>query len=155
MEMANFYHHIGPEGTGPINILFIGSGPLPMTSICLYDFINQTGQNVNITNIDRCPNAIQLSQGLVDKLEYVNGSPNGSKMEFLCRDASATADTRWLQQFHIIYLAALVGETIDDKIKLIKSITSRSNKSALIIIRSAHSLRKVLYTVSYISSMSS
>ncbi|RPA82693.1 Nicotianamine synthase [Ascobolus immersus RN42] len=146
MEMDYFFPNIIPEGADPVNVLFIGSGPLPMTSMCLLDFINQRGRKASITNIDRCPEAIQLSEGAFEKIDYFRGRPSGSSMEFLCQDASETGDATWLQKYHIVYLAALVGETVDDKVKLIKSITSRLNNNALVIIRSAHSLRKVLYT---------
>lgn len=71
-------------------------------------------------------------------------------MRFLCADANDPDIL--LQNFDVVYLAALVGQTTKEKERVLLNVASRMSPGALLIIRTAHSLRKLLYPVSNESS---
>jgi nicotianamine synthase len=116
-------------------IAFIGSGPLPMTSLQLVRILSHP---VEILNIDHDCTAISQSSRLCERL--------GSKakgMKFICSQAG-TCD---LADFDVVYLAALVGSTQEDKEMLLTDIAAKMRRGAVLVVRSARGLRKVLYPV--------
>ncbi|KAH8591087.1 Nicotianamine synthase [Bisporella sp. PMI_857] len=119
----------------PLNrIAFLGSGPLPLTSFCLYS----NSSKPNILNIDRDPSSISQSSLLSQKLGF-----NEKRMMFSCEDVAALETD--LSGFDVVYLAALVGGQQTEKERHITAVVKRMKQGALLIIRSAHSLRKLLY----------
>lgn len=119
----------------------LGSGPLPLTSICVADALNNDDhQPICIHNADRDPWAISKSAELCRRLGY---SP--ATMRFHCVDAkSGSID---FQEFDVVYLAALVGMTTEAKRDIVVEISSRMRLGALLLIRSSHSLRSLIYPV--------
>lgn len=149
-SLQNVPSHREPE---PLRILFIGSGPLPLSSIMILDGLPHDSRQRHVTNLDRCPKAIDLSQKFYKSLKRdEEDSRRGLKMDFVCADASGSSpimgDEKWLEKFHVVYIAALVGDSVEDKIKLVSNISSRLKMGTTVIMRSAHSMRKVLYSVS-------
>lgn len=71
-------------------------------------------------------------------------------MTFQCTEATDGNSEQNLETFDVVYLAALVGNTKVQKEEIINDISSRMRPGALLIIRSAHSLRSLLYPVPYI-----
>ena len=66
-------------------------------------------------------------------------------MEFLCHEAgSAPLD---LRVFEVVYLAALVGMTQVEKEVCLINVVKGMMEGALIVIRTAHGLRGLLYPV--------
>lgn len=65
-------------------------------------------------------------------------------MTFSCTDASEGQD---LKDFDVVYLAALVGSTKEQKGEIISDVARRMRAGALLVLRSAHSLRSLLYPV--------
>lgn len=66
-------------------------------------------------------------------------------MEFLCQKAgSSDLD---LRQFDVIYLAALVGMNQEEKEDVLIDLVRRMSMGALVVIRTAHGLRNLLYPV--------
>lgn len=119
----------------------IGSGPLPLTSICLADALNDDGhQTICIHNIDRDPWAISSSAELCCRLGYGPGT-----MCFHCDDAKS--GSIGFQEFDVVYLAALVGMNTEAKRDIVVKISSRMRPGALLLIRSSHSLRSLIYPV--------
>lgn len=119
----------------------IGSGPLPLTSICLADALNNDDQQtVCIHNVDRDPWAISSSAELCYRLGY---SP--TNMCFHCVDVQS--GSIGFQEFDVVYLAALVGMTTEAKRKIVVEISSRMRPGALLLIRSSHALRSLVYPV--------
>ena len=119
----------------------IGSGPLPLTSICLADALNNDDrQPICIHNVDRDPRAISSSAELCRRLGY---SP--TTMCFHCVDAKS--GSIGFQEFDVVYLAALVGMTTEAKHEIVVEISSRMRPGALLLIRSSHSLRSLIYPV--------
>ena len=53
-----------------------------------------------------------------------------------------------LSQFDVVHVAALVGNTSEEKTLIIADVVRRMKAGALLILRTAHSLRSLLYPVS-------
>jgi nicotianamine synthase len=64
-------------------------------------------------------------------------------MHFLCAEAGSCD----LRDFDVVYLAALVGSTQAEKEELLKGVVGQMREGAILVIRSAHGLRRVLYAV--------
>lgn len=121
----------------------VGSGPLPMTSLCILDHFNQKG-NSNRTschNIDVDPMAVSFSRALCKTLGHTKRT-----MSFECTHAK-DADID-LSCYDVVYLAALVGAYSEQKLEIMRSMVKRMRPGALVVIRSAHALRSLLYPVS-------
>jgi nicotianamine synthase len=121
---------------------FIGSGPLPLTSLCLVSSIYSNLAEISVLNIDSSAHAISLSKTLCSQLgEYARG------MSFLCSDASAPSLD--LSGFDVVYLAALVGTTQAQKEKVLQNVVRKMRPGALLVVRSADRLRGLMYPVCY------
>jgi nicotianamine synthase len=132
LELAAI-HSVDPT---PIRkIVFIGSGPLPLTSLQLLQI---SPSILEILNIDHNCAAISQSSRLSKRL----GS-KGKGMHFLCAEAGSCD----LRDFDVVYLAALVGSTQAEKEELLKGVVANMREGAILVIRSAHGLRRVLYAV--------
>jgi nicotianamine synthase len=59
----------------------------------------------------------------------------------------ATATTKW-QSYQVIFLAALVGMDTVCKRAILQSLAAELKPGCLVVARSAHGLRTVLYPVS-------
>ncbi|KAF8247961.1 hypothetical protein K440DRAFT_627905 [Wilcoxina mikolae CBS 423.85] len=114
-------------------ICFIGSGPLPMTSLCFSNLMSPPPTRIH--NIDCDPHAIAVSSQLSKNL-------GASNLTFQLADA---ADVHDLSSFEVVFLAGLVGETKDVKTEIVKNVVTRCRKGALVVLRSAHGVRKLLY----------
>jgi nicotianamine synthase len=129
----------------PKNIAFIGSGPLPLSSLLIADYFDKRNpkHSPKIHNIDHDPLAIAVSSKLCSKL-----GQSSRNMQFMCTEASN--DSYNLRMFDIVYVAALVGATEEQKHKILSSIVKRMKVGAMVVLRSAHSLRTLLYPVSFL-----
>ena len=127
----------------PKRVAFIGSGPMPLTSLCLLRSLNDSGvrspPDTTVLNIDCDQAAIDTSADLVRAL-----GPYALGMEFKCADAAAS-DCRDLREFNVVYVAALVGQTQMEKEDIILRVASRMKRGALLVMRSAWGLRTCLY----------
>lgn len=129
----------------PAKIAYIGSGPLPLTSFCLLQTLAE-GPNpwgvrdcsVDVLNVDQSREAIVTSRSLAEDLGLTNKG-----MRFIM--ASADDESLDLTGCQVVYLAALVGATQDEKESFLQSIASRMDPGALLVTRSAWGLRKCLY----------
>ncbi|KAH8805967.1 putative nicotianamine synthase [Xylogone sp. PMI_703] len=143
MELGAIY---AVRQTAPNRIAFLGSGPLPLTSLCLCQALTpkspagskSRSSGPVVLNIDCNSQAISQSQLLCSKLGAV-----ATGMQFLCADAGSS--TIALEEFDVVYLAALVGQTTEEKERVLLNVTNRMSAGSLLIIRTAHSLRKLLY----------
>lgn len=126
--------------TPPRTAAFIGSGPLPLTSLC---FLNRY-PTATVYNIDRDASALHISQELCNRLGY------GGRMSFACEDASSEKhrQTNWTS-FQVVFLAALVGVDTFAKLAILSSLCQRLYPGTLVVARSAHGLRRVLYPVGH------
>ncbi|KAI9357812.1 Nicotianamine synthase [Pilaira anomala] len=114
------------------NIVFIGSGPLPLTPILMY----QQLPSAIMHNIDRDQASITISNELLQKL----GIAHGFRQHVM--DAIAYPD---FQGADVVMLGALVGQDVTEKLQFLKTIGKNMKSGSFLLARSAHSLRKLLY----------
>ncbi|KAK0629539.1 Nicotianamine synthase [Bombardia bombarda] len=135
---------LSASDSAPKKIAFIGSGPLPLTSLCLLSAIvlqsrpSTADEGPSVLNIDIDPNAIDVST----RLNHALGS-RGRGMHFSCAEAgSADQD---LSEFDVVYVAALVGMSQADKEDIFIKVASSMRKGSLLVVRSSWGLRTLLY----------
>ena len=137
MEM-NAIASVKPDFTSQ-TFAFLGSGPLPLTSLCISRHLKS--ECVTCYNIDQDAMAITTA---VETCEALGHSPE--TMCFQC--ASAGSPEIDLGCCDIVYLAALVGSCSRHKREIVADVVKRMKPGALVVMRSAHSLRRLLYPVS-------
>ena len=135
----------------PQRVAFIGSGPLPLTSLCMCEALGsskeerlldlKSPEDIVIVNIDHNHNAISQSAALCKRL-----GQRACGMYFICQDAESLEVE--LSSCDVVYLAALVGVSQREKEDALVSIVERMQPGSLLVIRTAHSLRTLLYPVS-------
>lgn len=113
------------------NILFIGGGPLPMTSIIL-----SMKHKVNITILDVDKKAVEQSKKLIEKLNLKD------KIKIIRSNAF---DYKDYGKFEIIFVASLVGNNIKEKKQIFSLIRQKANPGTHILTRSTYGKRKLLY----------
>jgi nicotianamine synthase len=67
-------------------------------------------------------------------------------MAFKCDSAGGAQNDLGL--FDVVYVAALVGATTAEKREIFKRVLAQMRPGALLVVRTAHALRKLLYPVS-------
>lgn len=128
------------KGAKPRKYAVLGSGPLPMTSICILRALRNDGEAVTVDNFDYDPWAISESSKLRCHTGY-------SQEEIDHHYVDVESEDYDLRSFHIVYLASLVGITTETKQRTIIRIMKQMRPGALLVLRSAHSLRSLLYPV--------
>jgi nicotianamine synthase len=111
-------------------ILFLGGGSLPLSAILLA----QAGYNVTVLDHDSV--AVSLSAQIVKRLRL------GKMIDVHL--SSAEQFDRY-SEFDVIIIGALVGETVEEKNKLISQIMSTAKKGCPILCRSVDGLCTFLY----------
>ena len=125
----------------PTRYAVLGSGPLPLTSICLLQALKKRGkESASVHNIDRDSTAISQSTKLCKSLGNADNI-----MSF--QRADAAIDELDLSPFDVVYLAALVCTSCEDKLEIVENVTRMMRPGAYLILRTAHSLRSLLYPV--------
>ncbi|TGO62649.1 hypothetical protein BCON_0018g00420 [Botryotinia convoluta] len=137
------------------NIAFIGSGPMPLTSLCILSALSSNHMTYNITptssisltpqypttitNIDSNPLANAQAQALCKSL---GGLPS-TGMKFIT--SLAGSNDLDLPSYDIVWLAALVGGSQEDKECILQNVVGKMRKGSLLVMRGAWGLRSVLY----------
>lgn len=125
-------HALHGVGARLDNIVFIGSGPLPLTPILMFQHLPQSIMH----NIDRDQVSITISNLLLQKL----GISHGFRQHVM--DAISYPD---FKSADVVMLGALVGQDDTEKIQFLKAISKSMKVGSFLVARSAHSLRKLLY----------
>ncbi|KAL8391942.1 hypothetical protein RB595_002231 [Gaeumannomyces hyphopodioides] len=134
--------------SAPTKIAYIGSGPMPLTSICIMLALAGDGSPwgawdgppppLEVLNIDCDDDALRISREMARQLGLT-----GQGMGFARADAK-DFDLD-LSGYQVVYLAALVGSTNEEKERCIVNVASRMDPGAIVLTRSAWGLRKCLY----------
>ncbi|MGK3988645.1 nicotianamine synthase family protein [Sorangium sp. So ce136] len=121
----------GVRDAMPRSVLFIGSGPLPFTSMLLAQRHGLAVTNIDIDE-EACDSARTLARrlGLSDRLSFIRA------------DAMACTD---LADFDCVFLAALVGMNKREKGQLLRHLCASMRPGALLLVRSSQRLRALLY----------
>lgn len=135
-DLTRLEHHAVAGLTArPVRrVLFVGSGPLPLTSLVL---AGQYGATVD--DLDHDPEAVRLSTELLDAI----GAPGLRVRLGDVRDERADD----LAAYDLVYLAALAGLDPASKHDLLAHLGRTLRPGTLVLARSAHSLRRLLYPV--------
>lgn len=151
-------------------ICFVGSGPLPMTSICFATLPITPLRRIH--NIDCDAHAIDVSSQLCARLDGMGGMGStgsvggtgiamgtGTAMDkallmtFEHADASAVEG---LAAFDAVFVAGLVGgESVAEKTRILAHVVRRCRPGALLVLRSAHGVRRLLYPQVDLTSLAS
>jgi nicotianamine synthase len=122
----------------PEKIAFVGSGPLPLTSIVLAtNHLTAT----SFHNYDINPIANELASRLVET------DPDLSNRMFFHTADIMDLTSDEIKDYEVIFLAALVGMSKEEKIKIIEHLGKFMAPGALLMLRSAHGARAFLYPV--------
>lgn len=113
----------------PRSLAFVGAGPLPLSALFLARELD-----VTVDLLDNDPAAVDAAARLVRALG-VRG------LESRLADA-AQAD---LSGYDVVVLAALVGETADEKRRLLGRMSASMAPGSVLVARSARGLRTLLY----------
>jgi nicotianamine synthase len=132
-QLARLEHHTvsGITECALPRMLFVGAGPLPLTSLLLATRHGHT----EIDNIDIDSDATRLAERLTAALRI-------GSLRFRCADVLDCTD---VAGYDVVYVAAMVGPQREDKSQVIKHLYRQMRPGALLLARSAHSLRTLLY----------
>ncbi|KAL5700891.1 nicotianamine synthase [Ranunculus cassubicifolius] len=121
----------------PTRIAFIGSGPLPLTSIVLASLHLRTTSFHNY-DIDSSANAMAVN--------LVSADPDlSNRMFFHTIDIMKVSDE--LKEYEVVFLAALVGMDREAKARVIEHLEKYMAPGAFLMLRSAHGARGFLYPI--------
>jgi nicotianamine synthase len=115
----------------PKKVLFIGSGPLPLSSILM-----ARTYGLSVDNLDLSHDACDISRKLIHKLGL------REKIRVYQGDI-ATMNT--INSYDVVCLAALAGETSQEKKEILKTLSKKISPHALLIVRDASDLGELLY----------
>ena len=108
----------------------VGSGPLPMTSLCISNHLRNQGGSVICHNIDRNMRAICSSKSVCRALSHTEMS-----MSFQCSEAE---DSKLdFADFDVVYLTALVGAGGKEKCDVLANVVKGMRSGTLVVVRSA------------------
>jgi predicted O-methyltransferase YrrM len=116
-----------PRGT-----VFIGSGPLPLSALLL-----ARDHGIAVHGLDRDPQAVAQARRVLTALGAQDVTVSHA-------DARCSPD---LRRYDVVVLAALVGMTGAAKRAVIGALAQNMRPGSLLVARSAHSARSLLYPV--------
>ncbi|KAL8659496.1 MAG: hypothetical protein Q9226_000389 [Calogaya cf. arnoldii] len=123
----------------PRRFAVLGSGPLPMTALCVISqSMKLNGDAVVVHNVDRDPWAIAKSSALCRRLGY-----RLDQISFQC--AEVEDESLDLHEFDVVLLGGLVGTTSEQKQSIVAQIAKQMSPGAMLLLRSAHQMRTLLY----------
>ncbi|PKI32022.1 nicotianamine synthase-like [Punica granatum] len=121
----------------PARVAFVGSGPLPLTTLVLAaNHLNDTVFH----NYDIDPSANSKA------LRLVLPDPDLSKRVLFHTDDIMNVTTA-LGDYDVVFLAALVGMAEEEKVRVIAHLANHMAPGAILVVRSAHGARAFLYPV--------
>ncbi|KAJ0960772.1 hypothetical protein J5N97_001331 [Dioscorea zingiberensis] len=121
----------------PSRVAFIGSGPLPLTSIVL---AMCHLRNTSFVNYDLDSDANELAKCLI-------AGDRDLSARMVTRTANILSVTHELREFDIVFLAALVGMDREEKVRVLAHLENYMAPGALLILRSVHGARAFLYPI--------
>ena len=139
LKLASLEHEILREHSGraPGRIAFIGSGPLPLTSIVL---AQRHLWSTTFHNYDIDGEANAKARHLVATDPDLSG-----RMFFHTADVMEV--THALRDYDVVFLAALVGMNTEAKNRVLNHLAKYMAPGAVLMLRSAHGARAFLYPV--------
>ncbi|XWS28080.1 hypothetical protein CRYUN_Cryun25bG0034800 [Craigia yunnanensis] len=139
VKLASLEYRILSENgvVQPKKVAFIGSGPMPLTSIVM---ATHHMKSTHFDNFDIDEAAIEVARQIVasdDEFE--------KRMKFVTRDIMEVREK--LGEYDCIFLAALVGMCKEEKFKILGHIRKYMKPGGFLLVRSANGARAFLYPV--------
>lgn len=122
----------------PSRIAFMGSGPLPLTSIVLASY-HLTTTSFHNYDIDTSANSMAS--------RLVASDPDLSKRMFFHTKDVMDVTSSELKEYDVVFLAALVGMDKEEKVRVIDHLAKNMAPGAILMLRSAHGARAFLYPI--------
>ncbi|BAF22621.1 nicotianamine synthase 3 [Oryza sativa Japonica Group] len=136
LEYALLARHL-PAAPPPSRLAFLGSGPLPLSSLVL---AARHLPAASFHNYDICADANRRASRLVRADRDLS-----ARMAFHTSDvAHVTTD---LAAYDVVFLAALVGMAAEEKARMVEHLGKHMAPGAALVVRSAHGARGFLYPV--------
>ena len=124
-------------GPPPARVAFVGSGPLPLSSLVL---AARHLPAAAFDNYDICGDANDRARRLVRA-----DAALAARMAFRTSDVADV--TRDLAGYDVVFLAALVGMAAEEKARVVEHLGRHMAPGAALVVRSAHGARGFLYPV--------
>lgn len=124
-------------GLAPSRIAFVGSGPLPFSSLVL---AAHHLPNTQFDNYDMCGPANERAQKLFRADRDLR-----TRMSFHTADVATLTDV--LGKYDVVFLAALVGMAAEEKARVVAHLGRHMADGAALVVRSAHGARGFLYPI--------
>ncbi|KAK9905323.1 hypothetical protein M0R45_000295 [Rubus argutus] len=121
----------------PNKVAFIGSGPMPLTSIVM---ATHHMKSTHFDNFDIDDKANEVARRIV-----ASDAELEKRMKFETRDIMKVRER--LAEYDCIFLAALVGMNKEDKVKILGHIRKHMKEGSVLLVRSAKGARAFLYPV--------
>ncbi|KAI4344794.1 hypothetical protein L6164_011983 [Bauhinia variegata] len=121
----------------PTQVAFVGSGPLPLTSIILATCYMR---HACFHNYDIDPSANSKA------FRLISSDPDLSNRMFFHTTDIANVSSG-LEDYDVVFLAALVGMDDKEKTQIINHLGKHMAPGAILLLRSAHGARAFLYPV--------
>jgi len=125
-------------GPPPARVAFLGSGPLPLSSLVL---AARHLPAASFDNYDICGEANERARRLVRA-----DADLGARMAFRTSDV-ALLTRELLASYDAVFLAALVGMAAEEKARVLEHLGRHMAPGAALVVRSAHGARAFLYPV--------
>ncbi len=134
VDLARFeYHSLSAVSPTKLKkILLVGSGPVCLSSICLV----QQNPTLRVDNLDIDRRAVLLSDDIVEKIGL---------QERLKTKCAAIEDIQNFDEYDAVIIAALVGNTEDEKKTIIAHLARHMNKTQFLLLRTVHGTRSLLF----------
>ncbi|CAK9329828.1 unnamed protein product [Citrullus colocynthis] len=139
IKLANLENKILKDNgvVNPKKVAFVGSGPLPLTSIIMA-MKHMKGTHFDNYDVDSVANDV------AGKIVGSDAELEG-RMKFWTRDIVEVKEE--LGGYDCVFLAALVGMKKEDKVKIIKHLRKYMKEGGIVVVRSAKGGRAFLYPV--------
>ncbi|XP_058113147.1 nicotianamine synthase-like [Magnolia sinica] len=121
----------------PKRVAFVGSGPMPLTSIIMAIHHMKT---TRFDNYDIDESANNLARRILATDDEL-----AKRMEFKTSDVMDVREE--LGEFDCIFLAALVGMTKEEKVKVVGHLRKYMKGGGILLVRSANGARGFLYPI--------
>ncbi|KAB8091475.1 hypothetical protein EE612_016966 [Oryza sativa] len=125
-------------GIAPTRVAFVGSGPLPFSSLVL---AAHHLPDAVFDNYDRCGAANERARRLF------RGADEGLGARMAFHTADVATLTGELGAYDVVFLAALVGMAAEEKAGVIAHLGAHMADGAALVVRSAHGARGFLYPI--------
>ena len=135
LEYGLLARHV--PGSPPARVAFVGSGPLPLSSLVL---AARHLPAASFDNYDICGEANDRARRLVRADEDLS-----LRMAFRTSDVADV--TRDMAAYDVVFLAALVGMAAEEKARVVEHLGRHMAPGAALVVRSAHGARGFLYPV--------